>query len=127
YGCGNITTGLLNEQDIEDLKNGERSEKIGNKINWTIDHKEIFENHYILSLDGEILALDDNLKAAGFDIGDQFFIDHEAVEMLKEMGHPSYSEIYEFGGIERISGYAPIYEDHDPTKEIVALSVIDFD
>lgn len=127
YGCANITTGLLNEQDIEDLKNGERSEEIGNKINWTIDHKEIFENHYILSLDGEILALDDNLKAAGFDIGDQFFIDHEAVEMLKEMGHPSYSEIYEFGGIERISGYAPIYEDHDPTKEIVALSVIDFD
>ncbi|RKQ34593.1 methyl-accepting chemotaxis protein [Oceanobacillus halophilus] len=127
YGCANITTGLLNEQDIEDLQNGNRSHEIGKKLNWTIDHKSIFEDHYILSLDGEILALDDNLKEQGFAIGDEFRMDEEAVQTLKDKKHSTYSEIYEFGGMERISGYAPIFKDHDSSKEIVAISVIDFD
>jgi methyl-accepting chemotaxis protein len=127
YGCANITTGLLTTGDIEDLKNGNGNEEIGKTLNWTVDHKEIFESHYILSLDGEILALDDNLKADGFQIGDSFPMDEEAINTLKEMKHSTYSEIYEYGGIERISGYAPIFEEHDSTKELVAISVIDFD
>lgn len=127
YGCANITTGLLTTDDIEDLKNGNGNEEIGKTLNWTVDHKEIFESHYILSLDGEILALDDNLKADGFQIGDSFPMDEEAINTLKEMKHSTYSEIYEYGGIERISGYAPIFEEHDSTKELVAISVIDFD
>ncbi|MFD1849617.1 methyl-accepting chemotaxis protein [Oceanobacillus bengalensis] len=127
YGCANITTGLLDAQDIEDLQNGNRSEEIGEKLNWTIDHKDIFENHYVLSLDGEILALDDNLEEQGFDIGDNFYMDEKAIQALTEMKHSTYSEVYEYGGMERISGYAPIFKDHDATKEIVAVSVIDFD
>ena len=47
--------------------------------------------------------------------------------MLVEMEHATYSEAYEFGGLERLSGYAPIFEDHDPSKDIIAISVIDFD
>ncbi|MED4473466.1 methyl-accepting chemotaxis protein [Oceanobacillus caeni] len=127
YGCANITTGLLTTDDIEDLKNENRNNEIGETLNWTVDHKDIFESHYILSLDGKILALDDNLKADGFQIGDSFPMDEEAIKTLKETKHSTYSEIYEYGGIERISGYAPIFEDHDSTKELVAISVIDFD
>ncbi|WP_085993323.1 methyl-accepting chemotaxis protein [Oceanobacillus senegalensis] len=115
YGCANITTGLLDTEDI------------GQKLSWTIDHKEIFEDHFIINLEGEILALDDNLKEQGFEVGDQFYIDEKAIQTLKEMKHSTYSGIYEFGGMKRISGYAPIFEDHDASKEIVAVSVIDFD
>ncbi|RKJ12019.1 methyl-accepting chemotaxis protein, partial [Butyricicoccus sp. 1XD8-22] len=39
----------------------------------------------------------------------------------------TYSEPYNFAGLERLSGYAPIYKDHDTSKEIIAISVIDFD
>ncbi|WP_338787928.1 methyl-accepting chemotaxis protein [Metabacillus sp. FJAT-53654] len=126
YGCANITTGLLEAKDLEDLKNGERTIEIGKKLNWTVNHKEIFESQYILSLDGEILALDDHLIKQGFSVGDQFQTDKEAIQMLIEMKHSTYSEIYEFGGMKRISGYAPIFKDHDPSKEIIAISVIDF-
>ncbi|WP_088105580.1 methyl-accepting chemotaxis protein [Halalkalibacter urbisdiaboli] len=127
YGCANITTGLLDVTDIDDLINGFRNDEIGEKLNWTINHKHIFESHYILSLDGEILAMDDNLKKRGFSIGDRFYIDSEAINMLKEMRHSTYSHIYEYAGMKRLSGYAPIFKDHNPTKEIVAISVIDFD
>lgn len=126
YGCANITTGLLDTEDINHLMNGNHSEVIGEKINWTVDHKEIFENHYILSLDGEILALDDNLRKQGFNVGDNFYIDKEAIQELIEQRHSTYSEIYEFGDMERISGYAPIYKNHDPSQDIVAISAIDF-
>jgi len=126
YGCANITTGLLDVEDITNLANGTNGEEIGKKLNWTTEHKDIFENQYIVSLDGGILALDDNLKSQGYDIGDQFYIDEQAIQDLVDMKHSTYSEIYEYGGMERISGYAPIFEDHDTGKEIVAVSVIDF-
>ena len=29
--------------------------------------------------------------------------------------------------MDRLSGYAPIFKDHDSSKEIIAISVIDFD
>lgn len=126
YGCANITTGLLNEEDIRNLANGTNGEEIGKKLNWTTEHKDIFENQFIISLDGKILALDDQLKEQGFHIGDSFYIDEQAIQELVEKRHSTYSEIYEYGGMERISGYAPIYADHDEQKEIVAVSVIDF-
>ncbi|WP_205628943.1 hypothetical protein, partial [Acinetobacter baumannii] len=95
-------------------------------LNWTTDHKAIFETQYIVDLNGNILALDNHLKDKGFNIGDAFHMDTNAIAMLKEMRHPTYSEIYEYGGMKRLSGYAPIFKDHDPTKDIVAISVIDF-
>lgn len=127
-GCANITTGLINPNDLEDIIKGDRR-KIGElqeTLNWTTDHKQIFESQYVLHLDGTILAADKNLQDQGFKAGDDFYIDKEALEIIKETRHPYYSEIYEYGGMKRITGYAPIFKDHDPNKEIIALNAIDF-
>lgn len=129
YGCANITTGLINPGDVVKMLNGDAAtmEAVGDQLNWTIDHKEIFETQYILDLNGKILALDDNLRSKGYKPGDAFHMDQKAIDMMIEMKHPTYSELYEFGGMERLSGYAPIFEDHDPNGKIIAVSVIDFD
>ena len=129
YGCANITTGLINLEDLEKALTGDRAamDRISNNINWTTDHKDIFETQYIVDLDGTLLALDDNLASKGFAAGDSFQLDEEAITMLLEMKHPTYSKPYTFGGMERLSGYAPIFKDHDSSKEIIAISVIDFD
>lgn len=128
YGCAYITTGLLDPAQIEKMKTGHNalSEQVGNSLNWTTSHKEIFEAQYILDVDGTILALDDHLKASGYKVGDTFPMDNEAISILLEMKHPTYSEVYEAGGIDRLSGYAPIFKDHDSSKEVIAISVIDF-
>ncbi|MBU8908325.1 methyl-accepting chemotaxis protein [Desertibacillus haloalkaliphilus] len=129
YGCANITTGLLDPDEVATLASGDltEAERIGEVISWTIDHKNIFENQYLLSLDGTILAADENLQAQGFQAGDTFYLDEEALQIMIEMKHPHYSDIYEFGGMERLTGYAPIFKDHDPNKEMIAISAIDFD
>lgn len=128
-GCANITTGLVNPVDIEDLLKGDKEnlQKVENSLDWTTEHKQIFEDQYILSLDGTILAADEHLKEQGFKAGDKFYVDKEVIEMIQETGHPHYSEIYEYGGIKRLTGYAPIFKDHDPNKEIIAVNAIDFD
>jgi len=129
YGCANITTGLVQPDDVKKILAGDTAaiDKVGEQLNWTTAHKDIFETQYILDLDGKLLAMDDNLKADGFKAGDQFYIDKEAIAMLVKMQHSTYSEAYEFAGLERLSGYAPIFEDHDTSKNIIAISVIDFD
>ena len=129
YGCANITTGLLNSIDIDNALSGDQAakDKISDQIKWTVNHKDIFETQYILDLNGKILALDEHLKAKGFSTGDSFHVDKDAIDMLLKMKHSTYSQPYTYGGLKRISGYAPIYKDHDPNKEIVAISVIDFD
>lgn len=129
YGCANITTGLIRPDDMEKALAGDTQTQkdIGQTLNWTTDHKNIFETQYILDLDGNLIALDDNLSAKGFKPGDAFQMDKKAVDELLEHNHPTYSQPYEFGGLKRLSGYAPIHKDHDPSKEVVAVSVIDFD
>ena len=124
YGCANITTGLIEEETMRSVLNGDEqaAQAVSSQLNWTTEHKAIFETQYIIDQNGIILALDDNLKAKGFNIGDSFYVDKEAVATLIEMEHPTYSKLYEFGGMERLSGYAPIYVD----GEIAAISVIDF-
>lgn len=129
YGCANITTGLIRSSDVEKMLTGDQAtrEAVGKQLNWTISHKDIFETQYILDLNGTILALDDNLRNKGFEPGDSFPMDEKAIDMLLSKKHPTYSELYEAGGMERLSGYAPIFKDHDASKEIIAISVIDFD
>ncbi|MFC5603416.1 methyl-accepting chemotaxis protein [Sporosarcina koreensis] len=129
YGCANITTGLLRPDDIDKALAGDVAtiEKVGKELNWTVQHKNIFETQYIVDVNGKLIALDDNLAAKGLEAGDQIPLDKKAVSMLLEMKHPTYSEPYTFEGLKRLSGYAPIFKDHDPSKEIVAISVIDFD
>ncbi|MCG7345274.1 methyl-accepting chemotaxis protein [Sporosarcina sp. ACRSL] len=129
YGCANITTGLLQSDEIERALAGDVTtiEKVGKDLNWTVQHKNIFETQYIVDLNGKLIALDDNLAGKGVQVGDHIPVDDKAITMLLEMKHPTYSEPYEFAGMKRLSGYAPIFKDHDPTKEIIAISVIDFD
>ena len=66
------------------------------------------------------------MEKQGFKPGDKFPIDQDIVKMIQEMKHPQYSAIYEFGGMKRITGYAPIFKDQDPNKEIIGLNAIDF-
>ncbi|WP_153733354.1 methyl-accepting chemotaxis protein [Sporosarcina obsidiansis] len=129
YGCANITTGLIRPDDIEKALAGDLQTRneIGDSLNWTTNHKNIFETQYILDLDGNVIAMDENLKSKGFEPGDAFQMDKKAIDDLLTHAHPTYSEPYEFGGMKRLSGYAPIHKDHDTSKEIVAISVIDFD
>lgn len=129
YGCANITTGLLQPTDIDKALAGDVAtiEKVGKELNWTVQHKSIFETQYIVDLDGKLIAFDDNLAGKGLKTGDQIPLDEKAISMLVEMKHPTYSEPLIFAGMKRLSGYAPIFKDHDPTKEVIAISVIDFD
>ncbi|WP_010677595.1 methyl-accepting chemotaxis protein [Bacillus timonensis] len=127
-GCANITTGLINPIDIEAIIDGDKNPaELNELLDWTTNHKSIFEGQYILSLEGEILALDSNMQKQGFKAGDQFYIDKNVLKTIQETKHPHYSEIYKFGGMKRITGYAPIFKDHDPNKEIIAINAIDFD
>lgn len=129
YGCANITTGLTRPEDVEKMLAGDQGtmDEVGRQLNWTVAHKNIFETQYIVDLDGTILALDDNLRAEGIETGDSVPLDQEAIRMLLEMKHSTYSKLYHFAGMERLSGYAPIFENHDTNGEIIAISVIDFD
>lgn len=129
YGCANITTGLILPTDVDKMLGGDKEtmNAVSEQLNWTVNHKDIFETQYILDLDGNLLALDDNLRSKGFELGDSFHMDEKAIEMLLEMKHPTYSDLYEFGDLTRLSGYAPIFKNHDPSGEVVAISVIDFD
>lgn len=129
YGCANITTGLLYPEQMDKAMRGDQAarERIGNDLNWTTGHKDIFQTQYILSLDGTLLALDDHLAEKGFAPGDSFYLDKEAIDRLLQDKHPTYSQPYTFAGMDRLSGYAPIFKDHDSSKEIIAISVIDFD
>ncbi|WP_108669901.1 methyl-accepting chemotaxis protein [Peribacillus acanthi] len=128
-GCANITTGLIVPSDIVAIINGNEEilKELEQTLDWTTEHKQIFEDQYLIMLDGTILAADSNLKKQGFKAGDKFYIDSHAMKMILETKHPHYSKIYEYGGVKRLTGYAPIFKDHDPTKEIIALNAIDFD
>lgn len=130
FGCANITTGLIEPGDIVAIQNGDLkvADEVGEQLNWTVEHKDIFETQYIVDLTGTILAVDANGKTFGLHQGDQVPFDEEAINELKETKHPTYSsKPVMINGYERLSGYAPIFEDHDSTKDIIAISVIDFD
>lgn len=127
-GCANITTGIIDPNALLELVNGNQDylNQIESEIEWTVKQKEIFETHYILSLDGIVLAGDSHLKEQGFYASDQFIITDEAVEHVVS-GHSYYTDVYYFGGMERITGYAPIFRDHDPQNEVIAINAIDFE
>lgn len=127
-GCANITTGIIDADGLLELINGDQSylEQIETDIEWTVTQKDIFETHYILSLDGTILAADSHLKAQGFQASDEFMISDQAIEHVMS-GHSYYTEVYQFGGMDRMTGYAPIFRDHNPQNEVIAINAIDFE
>ncbi len=128
-GCANITTGLIDPADISGLVSGDKSKltAIEKRIGWIVAHKPIFKEAFIMSLDGKILAADANLKQRGYQAGDSFYFTDEDKEMITTMKHSAYSKVYTYEGTSLKTGYGPIYQDHDPTKPIVALMAINFD
>ncbi|MFK4470891.1 methyl-accepting chemotaxis protein [Paenibacillus sp. RC73] len=128
-GCANITTGLIDPKDISALVSGDNSKlaAVEDRIGWIVAHKPIFKEAFILSLDGKILAADANFKQRGYQAGDSFYFTDEDKEMITTMKHSAYSKVYTYEGTSLKTGYGPIYQDHDPTKPIVALMAINFD
>lgn len=128
-GCANITTGLIDPADISALAAGDTSKlsAIENRIGWIIQHKPIFKEAFILSLDGKVLAADQRFKDRGYKAGDTFYFSDEDKAMITTMKHSAYSKVYTYQGTSLKTGYGPIYQDHDPTKPIVALMAISFD
>ncbi|CQR58756.1 methyl-accepting chemotaxis protein [Paenibacillus riograndensis] len=128
-GCANITTGLIDPADITALVNGDSSKvsAIEERIGWIVAHKPIFKEAFILSLDGKILAADTSLKKRGYKAGDDFYFTEEDKAMITTMKHSAYSKVYTYQGTSLKTGYGPIYQDHDPTKPIIALMAINFD
>src|SRR5699024_2606434 len=111
------------------IKQGDTAlaEEVGESINWTIQHKGIFEGQYVMGLEGNLIAVDENLMVQGFSVVDTFHIDEVDLERLKITKSPVYSVVYVFGGIKLLSGYAPVFKYHDPDQEIIAVSAIDFE
>ncbi|MET3210268.1 UNVERIFIED_CONTAM: methyl-accepting chemotaxis protein [Paenibacillus sp. PvR008] len=128
-GCANITTGLIDPKDISALVSGDNSKlaAVEDRIGWIVGHKPIFKEAFILSLDGKILAADTNFKQRGYQAGDSFYFTDEDKEMITTMKHSAYSKVYTYEGTSLKTGYGPIYQDHDPSKPIVALMAINFD
>jgi methyl-accepting chemotaxis protein len=128
-GCANITTGLVNPDDISALAAGDTSKltAIEDRIGWIVTHKPIFKEVFILSLDGKVLAADSNFQKRGYKAGDTFYFNDEDKKMITEMKHSTYSKVYTYDETSLKTGYGPIYQDHDPTKPIIALMAINFD
>jgi len=128
-GCANITTGLIDPSDITALIAGDQSklEAVEDRIGWIVAHKAIFKEAFILSLDGKILAADSSFKARGYKAGDTFYFSDEEKHNITTSKHSAYSKVYTYEGTSLKTGYGPIYQDHDPSKPIVALMAINFD
>jgi methyl-accepting chemotaxis protein len=128
-GCANITTGLVNPKDIEELVSGktDKLKQVEEQLNWTVAHKSLFKEVFILSLDGKIIAADQNIKKRGYKAGDDFYFDPKAKEMITKMKHSAYTSIYTYDNVKLLTGYGPIYKNNDSSQEIVGLMAINFD
>lgn len=127
-GCANITTGIIDAKNLEALLEGDQEmlSAVNQAIEWTVEHKPIFSTHYILSNEGRVVASDSHLQKIGVAVGDQVQLTAEALDHLSQ-GHMYYTDIYEVNGHERQTGYAPIFRDHNPKNEMIAINAIDFD
>lgn len=125
-GCANITSGLVNPEDILALAQGDSSllSSVESNIDWIIHKKPLFKEAFVLSLEGKILAADSNLKKRGYQAGDTFYFNQADQEMIRSMKHSISSNVYTFDETTLKSGYGPIYKDNDASKEIVGLLVI---
>lgn len=128
-GCANITTGLVDPEAVSRLASGDRSglAELEEQLNWTVEHKSLFKEVFLMSLDGTILAADQNLKRRGYQAGDAFYFNEQDRNMILEMKHPVYTKVYSYDGVKLLTGYGPIFKNHDPNEEIIGLMVINFD
>lgn len=128
-GCANITTGLVDPADIEKLQKGDQSvlARVEEQLNWTVDHKQIFKQAFILSLDGKLLAVDKRMKERGYKAGDDYYLNDQDKSHLQSTKHYLYSKVYDYKGEHLKTGYGPIFQNHDQSKNVVALMAINFD
>lgn len=93
-GCANITTGLVDPNDLTAFMEGDTNKRdtLEKAVNWTVDHKPIFDSHYIITLDGILLVVDQQLQNEGFQHGDEFYIDEEVIEHIKETKSPTSAQ-----------------------------------
>ncbi|OWA34353.1 hypothetical protein B9G55_18755 [Saccharibacillus sp. O16] len=128
-GCANITTGLVDPTDIQALAAGDTSKlnAIQDKIDWIHEHKPIFKEAFILSLDGKILAADTPMRDRGYQAGDSFYLTDKDREMAATMTHGVYSKVYTYDGVGLKTGYGPIMSGEGSSQKVVALMAINFD
>lgn len=126
--CANIVTGMLSVDALAKLIAGEETflPTIEEELEWTISHKHIFSASYILAIDGTVVAADSHLKDQGYQPGDTFIIEAAIMEQLKN-GEVAATAVYTQDDHKKITGYAPIFKDHNPQKELIAINAIDFD
>ncbi len=125
-GCANITTGIINPENLESALNGNGTavSELSETIDWTISKKSIFERHYVLHTDGSMFIPDQNTNASS---GEEYPHNEAILQSVLETGEAQYTDLYQAGDQVVMTGYAPIYEDHDPSKEIIAINAIDFE
>lgn len=129
YGCANITTVLIDTDLLQDAIGGNTNaqKEIGNQLNWTVEHKHIFDGHYVLDGEGVILAIDNAMANTGAQLNETHPISKDVLNQVIETGEPAYTEVYDAYGKKRITGLAPIFENHDPNGKVIGISAIDFD
>jgi methyl-accepting chemotaxis protein len=126
-GCANITTGLFDTIEIQKLINGKYDDvknNVSQYLNWTLHHKSIFKDQYVTNLDGTLLAKSDGMKGT---LGKKTYVNPKAIEKMLETKQPVYTNVYTFEGEKKMTGYAPIFKDHNPENDIIAVNAIDFD
>jgi len=129
YGCANITTALIDPDLMNKALQGDQKtiKDIGQSLNWTVDHKHIFRNQYILDLEGNVIVTDDYSSHHGLNVGDKHPIDQETIEYIKTHKSPIYSKVYKINGHKTLTGYAPVFVNNDPHEALIGISAIDFD
>mgnify|MGYP001164617857 CR=1 FL=1 len=129
YGCAFITTGMIDPSIMEKSLAGDKDARsqLGKTLNWTVDHKDIFRNQYILDVSGHVIAADDYSHQYEIEENFQHPISEETIEFLITEKKPTYSEIYDLNGHSTLTGFAPIFKDGKQGGEVVAISAIDFD
>ncbi len=125
-GCASITTGLIESSQLQQLIQGNTEVFPGlqAKIDSIVDHKSIFLDAAIIAADGTILVPDKRMQNSGINKGDILPVSDKLLQEMIKSGHPMYSSIYSFNGLERKAGYAPLYTTD---SQIGAFMVVEFD
>lgn len=128
-GFAGVTSGLLDVVTLEKALAGDAQayDLMQTKINSITDQRELFLNVAVLSLDGEILIPDKKMLQQGYQRGESFSVESDAVDQLRKTKNPQHTGKYEFGQYERKSGYAPIFKNHDKSQPMIAMMAVDID
>ncbi|WP_195724188.1 methyl-accepting chemotaxis protein [Paenibacillus monticola] len=125
-GCANITTTLIDPSQLLRVIQGDNTAlpALQDKIDGIVDHKPIFLDAAIITVDGTILVADSRMRESGIKPGDTMPIAASLRDSLIQMHHPVYSELYNYNGLKRKAGYAPILS---ADSQIIGLMMVEFD